>query len=306
LDEAEAEIANKLSNWVALVVAAARANLEARRAERGSGGQAGAGLGDQPFASPGSRSGGASVGGSSATSVSTMSRSVRGGPAAAQGGGGLRQPPRARKHPVKGPGRAPASRLLPGQLPPKSMAQLPKIISSADGPDGPGPRGTPAGQPSLRAEKFKKAVRAGGAGPAAAPAAVKPPPRGWKKPAARADAVDASGGAAGSAPGSAAALQKEMWPVHSELIEMGLHVHPVLLTLASTLRDGVVSLEDGLLAKVNKAPSRPLLAHYLKHTPPFPFHVDHVDVALSSPPLLPPSSAPSHNRRTTWSRPRKP
>jgi len=248
LDEAEAEIANKLSNWVALVVAAARANLEARRAERGAGGQAGAGLGDQPFTSPGSRSGGASVGGSSASSVSTMSRSVRGGPAAAAGG--LRQPPRARKHPVKGPGRAPASRLLPGQLPPKSMAQLPKITSSADGASGPGSRGTPAGQPSLRAEKFKKAVRAGGAGPAAAPAAVKPPPRGWKKPAARADAVDASGGAAGSAPGSSAALQKEMWPVHSELIEMGLHVHPVLLTLASTLRDGVVSLEDGLLAKV--------------------------------------------------------
>ena len=43
---------------------------------------------------------------------------------------------------------------------------------------------------------------------------------------------------------------KEMWPVHSELIEMGLHVHPVLLTLASTLKDGVVSMEDGLLAKV--------------------------------------------------------
>ena len=41
-----------------------------------------------------------------------------------------------------------------------------------------------------------------------------------------------------------------MWPVHSELIEMGLHIHPVLLTLASTLKDGVVSMEDGLLAKV--------------------------------------------------------
>ena len=46
------------------------------------------------------------------------------------------------------------------------------------------------------------------------------------------------------------AAGKEMWPVHSELIEMGLHVHPVLLTLASTLKNGVVSLEDGLLAKV--------------------------------------------------------
>ena len=37
--------------------------------------------------------------------------------------------------------------------------------------------------------------------------------------------------------------------MHSELIEVGLHVHPVLLTLSSTLKDGAVSMQDEVLAK---------------------------------------------------------